>query len=315
MGTVYFGVTPDGDRVAVKMIREELTGKSEVRERFDREILVLGMVQGPRVASLLATSGPDEVPPWFATEYVQGLTLTEYVQERAPVPVVMGAVLGFMLAEGLGDIHMAGLLHRDFKPSNILLGIDGPRVIDFGLAALADVTGDITGTSDMLGTPACMAPEQVESPKDLATAADAYALGAVLLFAMTGHYPYNRPTVPAILHAITDPATEPNLSGLPPDIVPLVTGLLAHHPESRLALIEASSTLRAILAAAGLSLQEAQRRFAELTYIERESDPPPAIPAPRSSRLRMPREPHVPSELVRQVAEDLRRDYARGVAL
>jgi serine/threonine protein kinase len=315
MGTVYFGVTPDGDHVAVKVIREELTGNSEVRQRFDREILLLGMVQGPRVASLLATSEPDELPPWFATEYVQGLTLTEYVQERAPCPVAMGAVLGVMLAEGLGDIHRAGLLHRDLKPSNILLGVDGPRVIDFGLAALADATGDITATSDMLGTPACMAPEQVISVKNLSTAADVYALGAVLVFAMTRHYPYERPTVPAILHAITDPATGPDLSGLPPDVVPLVSGLLAYHPESRPALADVSSALRAILGAAGLSLQVAQREFASLTYTERESDPPPVIRALPPPRKRLPGKPHVPSDLVLQVAEDLRRDYARRGAL
>ena len=94
MGTVYFGVTPDGDRVAVKMIRQDLTANEEARDRFDREILVLGMVAGPRIAALLAASGPDEVPPWFATEYVQGLTLSQYVQERGPLGTTMAAVAG-----------------------------------------------------------------------------------------------------------------------------------------------------------------------------------------------------------------------------
>ena len=85
MGTVYFGVTPDGDRVAVKTIRQDLTENDEAKDRFDREIIVLGMVAGPRIAALLAASEPDEVPPWFATEYVQGLTLSEYIQERGPL--------------------------------------------------------------------------------------------------------------------------------------------------------------------------------------------------------------------------------------
>ena len=122
MGTVYFGVTPDGDRVAVKTIRQDLTENDEAKDRFDREIIVLGMVAGPRIAALLAASEPDEVPPWFATEYVQGLTLSEYVTERGPLTTAMAAALGVMLAEGLNDIHTAGLLHRDLKPGNVILG-------------------------------------------------------------------------------------------------------------------------------------------------------------------------------------------------
>jgi serine/threonine protein kinase len=163
MGTVYFGVAANGNQVAVKMIREDLSANDEAKDRFDREILVLGMVAGPRIAALHAASGPDEEPPWLATEYVRGLTLSQYVQERGPLPTAMAAELGVMLAEGLNDIHTAGLLHRDLKPGNVILGADGPRVIDFGLAGLKDHTGDITHTSGMLGTPVCMAPEQARS--------------------------------------------------------------------------------------------------------------------------------------------------------
>jgi eukaryotic-like serine/threonine-protein kinase len=315
MGTVYFGVTPDGDRVAVKTIREGLTANQEAKDRFDREILVLGMVAGPRIAALLLASDPDEVPPWFATEYVRGLTLSEYVQERGPLTTAMAAALGVMLAEGLTDIHAAGLLHRDLKPSNVILGADGPRVIDFGLAGLADGGGDITHTSGMVGTPVCMAPEQARSPRDLTAAVDVYALGAVLMFAMTGRYPYERPSVPALLVALTDPATDPDLTGLPEEIRQLVTGMLAYHPESRRTLADAWGQLRHILDRAGLSPAEAQREFAHLTYIERGSDPLPAAPAPRRDRRRLPGNPHVPSGIVRQVGENLRREYARGAVL
>jgi eukaryotic-like serine/threonine-protein kinase len=315
MGTVYFGVTPDGDRVAVKTIRKDLTANQEARDRFDREIIVLGMVAGPRIAALLVASDPDEVPPWFATEYVQGLTLSEYVQERGPLTITMAAALGVMLAEGLADIHAAGLLHRDLKPGNVILGADGPRVIDFGLAGLEDGTGDITHTSGMVGTPVCMAPEQARSPSDLTAAVDVYALGAVLTFAMTGRYPYERPSVPALLLALTDPATDPDLTGLPEEIRQLVAEMLAHHPGSRRTLADVPSELTHILGRAGLAPAAAQREFAHLTYIERESDPPPAAPAPRRDRRRLPGNPHVPSDLVRQVAENLRREYARGAAL
>ena len=315
MGTVYFGITPDGDRVAVKTIRQDLTENEEAKNRFDREIIVLGMVAGPRIAALLAASEPDDVPPCFATEYVQGLTLSEYVTERGPLSTAMAAALGVMLAEGLNDIHAAGLLHRDFKPGNVILGPDGPRVIDFGLAALKDSTGDITHTSGMLGTPVCMAPEQAVSPKDLTAAVDIYALGAVLMFSMTGRYPYERPTVPALLLAVADPATDPDLSGLPEEIKQLITGMLAHHPASRRSLADVTAELKKILNDAGLSLTAAQSEFAQLTYMERDTDPPPAPPAPTTSRKRLPGNPHVPTDMVRQVAENLRLEYARGAAL
>src|SRR5580698_5420188 len=122
MGTVYFGVTPDGDRVAVKMVRDELTGKSGVLARFGREIDIRGMVQGPRVAGLVAAAEPQEIPQWFATEYVQGLTLGEYVLDRGTLDAANGTVLGMLLAEGLHEIHENGLLHRDLKPANVILG-------------------------------------------------------------------------------------------------------------------------------------------------------------------------------------------------
>ena len=315
MGTVYFGVSPDGVQVAVKTIRRDLTENDEAKDRFDRETIVLGMVAGPRIAALLAASEPDEIPPWFATEYVQGLTLSEYIAERGPLPVTMAAALGIMLAEGLDDIHTAGLLHRDLKPGNVILGAEGPRVIDFGLAGLIDGAGDITHTSGMVGTPVCMAPEQAKSPKDLTTAVDVYALGAVLMFAMTGRYPYERPTVTALLLAIADPATDPDLSGPPEEIKDLIAGMLAYHPASRRTLADVTTELKNILNEAGLSLTEAQSEFARLTYLERDTDPPPAPPVPRPNPRRLPGEPYVPADLVRQVAEGLRHQYARGAAL
>jgi serine/threonine protein kinase len=310
MGVVFYGVTPDGEQVAVKMIREELLERSEARGRFEREGLAIGMVQGPRVASLVASSLPDEFPPWFAVEYIRGLTLTEYVAQRGPLPTDLAAALGIGLTEALTAIHEAGILHRDLKPSNIILGKDGPKVIDFGLAALTAAPGDLTHTSETIGTPVCMAPEQVTSAKDLTTAADIYSLGAVLVFALTTHYPYERPTVPATLHAIADAATLPDLAGVPENLVGLVADMLAHAPSARPVLSKVTATLTEVLDARG-SADPADRlqRLAEVTYRERPTDPPPADP-PRAWRPRLPKNPRVPSVLVQQVANDLRLGYA-----
>ncbi len=311
MGTVYYGVTPDGEQVAVKMIREDLLEKSEARGRFDREGLAIGMVQGPRVANLITTSPPDEAPPWFAAEYVRGLALTEYVTQCGPLPAELAAALGIGLAEALTAIHEAGILHRDLKPSNILLARDGPKVIDFGLAALTAAPGDLTRTTETIGTPVCMAPEQVNSAKDLTAAADVYSLGAVLVFALTAHYPYERPTVPAMLYAIADAATPPDLAGVPGTLVGPVAGMLAHAAAARPTLAEVTVALTKVLADSGLAdAVSGLRLLAEATYRERPTDPPPADP-PRARRPRLPEDPRVPSVLVQQVADNLRRNYAR----
>jgi eukaryotic-like serine/threonine-protein kinase len=312
MGMVYYGVTPDGEPVAMKMIRDDLLEKSEVLGRFDREALAIGMVQSPRVANLVKASDPDEAPPWFAVEYVRGLTLKEYVEDFGPLTVSLGAALGIGLAEALTAIHEAGILHRDLKPANILLGQDGPRVIDFGLAALMAAPGDLTGTAETIGTPVCMAPEQARSPRDLTEAVDVYALGAVLTYALTGHYPYMRPSLPSMLFAIADAATPPDLSGVPEPLIAAVTSMLAHAPAARPGLLDATAMLAKVLADVGLTDPgEALRQLAVRTYRERGTDPPPVDPPPPRA-LRLPENPKVPSPLVRQIAGTLRRDYSRG---
>lgn len=310
MGIVFYGVTPDGDPVAVKMIRDELIDRSEVRGRFDREGLAMGMVQGPRVAGLIASSPPDEFPPWFAAEYVRGLTVTEYVTQYGTLSAELAAALGIGLAEALTVIHEAGILHRDLKPSNILLGRDGPKVIDFGLAALTSAPGDLTRTAETVGTPVSMAPEQVDSAKDLTTAADVYSLGAVLVFALTAHYPYEGATVPATLYAIADAATAPNLAGVPEIMIGPVATLLAHTPADRPVLTEVTAELTDVLAHCGPADRGGGlRRLAEATYRERPTDPPAPEP-PRTRRPRLPENPQVPSALVQQIADGLRHAYA-----
>ena len=308
MGIVFYGITPEGEPVAVKTVRAEVLERSGALGRFDRETIAMGMVQSPRVANLITTSGPDDTPPWFALEYVRGLNLAEYITEYGPLSADLGAALGIAVAEALAEIHAAGIRHRDLKPANILLGADGPRVIDFGLAALTEAPSDLTHTGDRIGTPKCMAPEQANSPKDLPPATDVYALGAVLVYALAAHYPYERATLQALLFAITDAATPPDLSGVPPALIAPVTGMLAHAAAARPTLEEVAAELAEVLRPADVA--GALRRLAEVTYRERETDPPPADP-PRQRPVRLPEIPEVPSALVARIAEDLRRDYRR----
>lgn len=309
MGKVYYGMTPDGVRVAVKVIHAHLADRHDVRARFDREVAALRMVQGPRVAVLLDAAEPGAERPWLAMEYVRGMNLRDHVEANGPLTADMGAALGELLAEALTEIHTAGLLHRDFKPANILLGRDGPKVIDFGLVALTESASELTGSTDRLGTPVCMPPEQAESARDLTPAADVYGLGASLLFALTGHYPYDPGPPAPLLRAITDPDTPPNLFGLPTALVPVVGAMLAHDPQERPTTAEASKALRSLIDA---SVTAARVHLVSLTYVEQPDDPPvdveppPAPPRPRRGEQR------VPGLVVSRLADRLRSGYDRG---
>jgi serine/threonine protein kinase len=312
MGTVYYGVTPDGDEVAVKTIRDFYVDRPALRSRFEREVETMGMVQGPRVANLIAAADPGEPIPWLAAEYIRGLTLSQYVNEHGTLPTALVAALGIALADALSSIHQAGVLHRDLKPGNIILGPDGPRVIDFGLAALTDRPGDLTFTNDVLGTPACMSPEQAISSRDVTAATDVYALGATLAFAVAGHYPYQGESARSTQSAIADPGIEPDLSGTPVVLLPVISSVLAYAAMARPAVSEVHAALGEILVDAGLADPDtAIQQLAEATFREHPGSPerPRTIPPPQ--RLLDPEgDPRVPSTLVKAAAERLRRDYA-----
>lgn len=311
MGRVFYGVTDDDEQVAVKIIREDLLCHAEARARFAREIEALRTVRGAHVAALVDASDEGEERPWLAVEYVRGLSLKEFVETRGPLGGEHVATLGVLLASALDDIHKADLLHRDLKPGNILLGRDGAKVIDLGLVAFADGPTDLTTTASTLGTPACMSPEQANTPKRVTAATDVYSLGATLTFALAKHYPYDGKTVAALFMNIISSEVKPDLSGVPPEFAPLIAAMLAHDPAARPGVSEVYERLRELATAGGVTLPVAVRRLAVATYVERESDPkdpvPPVRPRPRDLS-----EVVVPGSVVAKLADRLRGAYAAG---
>jgi len=194
MGAVYLALSRGGRPIAVKVVRAELGDDPGFRERFRREVEAVRSVGGFWTAAVV-DADLDAAQPWLATEYVPGPSLQEAVCSRGPLPVDAVRHLAAGLAEGLAAIHAAGVVHRDLKPANVLIGANGPRVIDFGISrALAGST--LTAAGHLLGTPGYLSPEQI-SGGPVGPASDVYALGGLLVFAATGRGRSTTWSVPA----------------------------------------------------------------------------------------------------------------------
>ena len=228
MGEVYLARSPGGRLVAVKIIRPELAADRGFRARFAREAAAARTVSGVFTAPVV--DADTEAPrPWLATAYVPGPSLAEAVAQRGPLPPGVVLTLGAGLAEGLQAIHAAGLVHRDLKPSNVLLADDGPRVIDFGIARAADVS-DLTQTGMILGSPGFLSPEQAEGGP-VGPPSDVFSLGSVLNFAASGEGPFGVGSVASLVYRVVN--GEPNLSGVPEQLRPLIQRCLAKDPAGR----------------------------------------------------------------------------------
>ena len=229
MGQVYLGRSAAGRLVAVKTIRVELAEEAGFRHRFAQEVAAARKVSGVFTAAVVEAD-PEADLPWLATAYVPAPSLARLVTACGPLPVTTVRWLAAGCAEALASIHGAGLVHRDLKPSNVLVAPDGPRVIDFGVARAAERMGRTTSRG-AVGTPAYMAPEQARDTHEASVASDVYSLGATLLFAATGHPPYQGVTVMDVLARLA--TEEPDLSGLPGELTELITSCMHRVPRQR----------------------------------------------------------------------------------
>lgn len=236
MGKVYLARSARGRTVAVKLVQAELARQPDFRGRFKREVEAARRVGGQWTAPVL-DADTEAAVPWVATGYIGGPSLHEVVAEDfGALPEQSVRVLAHGLSLALRDIHGAGLIHRDFKPSNILITIDGPRVIDFGIARALDAVGgsnsNLTVTGAVVGSPGFMSPEQVRG-ETVTAASDVFCLGSVLAFAATGRQPFGRVDsgIHALMYRIAQ--EEPDLEGLPEGLLGLVTACLSKDPAQR----------------------------------------------------------------------------------
>ncbi|MGI5321161.1 serine/threonine-protein kinase [Actinomadura nitritigenes] len=226
-GVVWLGRDHAGQSVAVKMLHARLAGDAEAQVRFRREIAAAQRV-APFCTAQVLDADVDGEQPFIVTEYVDGPSLQQLVTRDGPRTEGALARLGVGMVSALSAIHAAGIVHRDFKPGNVLLGPDGPRVIDFGIARALD--GTATLTRNAVGTPAYMAPEQL-SRGAVGPPADVFAWGATMVFAATGRPPFGADTVPAVIGRVL--RAEPELSGVPGSLRPLIAACLAKDAGAR----------------------------------------------------------------------------------
>ncbi|MFF4320298.1 serine/threonine-protein kinase [Streptomyces sp. NPDC001568] len=211
MGRVYLGRSAGGRTVAVKIVHPHFASDEEFRARFRREVEAARRVGGEWTAPVL-DADPDAVVPWVATGYVAGPSLDRAVAGHGPLPGSAVRAVGAGLARALVAVHALGLVHRDVKPSNVMLTLDGPRLIDFGIARATDGTASLTSTGVSVGSPGYMSPEQILG-KGITAAADVFSLGAVLAFAATGRPPFSGDNSATLLYKVVH--EPPELDGIP----------------------------------------------------------------------------------------------------
>ncbi|MFJ3514163.1 serine/threonine-protein kinase [Streptomyces sp. NPDC090131] len=208
MGTVYLARREGAaTQVALKTIHPELLHHAELLLRFEREVEVLSMVSGAYTARVL-DAGVDAGRPYLAMELLDGRPLDVHLREQGPIrsPEALRA-LALALAVALSGVHRLGLVHRDLKPANIMLTTAGPRLLDFGIAALVDGTR-LTRTGGGPGTLTYMAPEQFGDER-VGTAADVWAWACCVVCAVHGTSPFSATSTGAVIRRIVDTGPEP----------------------------------------------------------------------------------------------------------
>ncbi|MGW6523659.1 serine/threonine-protein kinase [Streptomyces sp. NPDC054962] len=244
MGVVHLARSTSGMKVAVKVVHAQFARDPEFRGRFRQEVAAARRVSGAFTAPVV-DADPEAERPWMATLFIPGSTLAEQVKQNGPMRAGELRRLMAGLAEALRDIHRVGVVHRDLKPSNVLLAEDGPKVIDFGISRPKD-SELRTETGKLIGTPPFMAPEQFRRPREVGPAADIFALGSVMVHAATGRGPFDSDSPYVVAYQVVH--DEPDLTGVPGNLAPLVVRCLAKEPEDRPTPDELMRELRSVAA-------------------------------------------------------------------
>lgn len=226
-GLVYRAEAGDGTSVALKVLHPRLLRGARAYDRLGDEIVAVRRVADFCTARIieLGTDGPRS---YLVSEYVDGPSLQEFTEAEGPLSGGALARLMVGTASALAAVHLAGVLHRDFTPYNVLMGPDGPRVIDFGIARVLDAAATVT--SGLIGTPAYTAPELLRGEHHT-PAADIFAWAATMTFAATGRPAFGAGSVAAVFHRILH--DEPDIAAVPSPYRDVLRRCLGKDPRER----------------------------------------------------------------------------------
>ncbi|HXL87559.1 MAG TPA: serine/threonine-protein kinase [Streptosporangiaceae bacterium] len=275
-GIVYLGrgTQPGEERVAVKVLRS--SADVTVLQRLARELEAIHQVQ-PFVTARVIEASVDGDSRFVVSEFIDGPSLQERVDAQGPLSEGELQRLAVGTITALTAIHGAGVVHRDFKPANVLLGPDGPRVVDFGIARVTDAA---TITSELIGTPSYIAPEQLAGERPT-SAVDIFAWALTLSFAATGRLAFTADNVQAVIYRVL--YEQPDVAGVPSSLLPVLTQCLNKDPRQRpaardvlLRLVDPTAARPAPTLQPALTLQPAPAQYQ------------PARPAPVPAAIARP---------------------------
>ncbi|MGN9843232.1 protein kinase domain-containing protein [Nonomuraea sp. H19] len=227
-GVVYLARTASGEQVAVKLLHHGLLTDPGAKNRFLREVELAQRVARFSTAPVIHADLAGQ-RPYIVSEYVAGPSLRDLVTLEGPRRGAALDRLAISTATALAAIHRAGILHRDFKPANILMGPEGPVVIDFGIARALDAPA-AASTGPLMGTPSYLSPEQLGGAP-VTAAADIFAWGVTMVFAASGRPAFGADSTPAVINRILN--KEPVISGLDGTLLELVSASLSKDPAKR----------------------------------------------------------------------------------
>lgn len=236
MGAVYLAVhEPTGKVAALKIINSESAQRNNLTRRFEREAEILKQFEHPNIVRWLGV-GRYQGTSYLAMEYVPGTTLEQILGQRSALPWREVVELGIQMCDALHYAHQRGVVHRDFKPSNLMITAKGEvKLTDFGIAKDLDAT-NLTATGRTLGTAAYMAPEQIRGTPAVSHKTDLYALGIVFYQMLTGRTPFEGATAVVLMHChLNEPPPRPSAktSEIPKALDELVVKLMAKAPADR----------------------------------------------------------------------------------
>lgn len=236
MATVYRGVdTVLGRDVAIKVMHPHLAARADARARFSREAKAIARLKHPNIVDVYDFSGDSDLEAYLVTEFVHGITLTEFCSRHGQLLPQSAALIAHAIAGALAHAHAAGLVHRDIKPDNLMISRDGTiKLMDFGIATALDME-QMTATGAILGSPAHMAPEQIEG-RAIDARVDVFAFGTVLYTLVAGRLPFVASNPHALFRLILECEYDPPSRHNPAvgrGFEQILTTALARQPEDR----------------------------------------------------------------------------------